>query len=71
MAEGAGGTVLGWGLSTVSTGGLGNPVLATLENISAIGLPLLACLVLVLTAIVALLALGLTLHFLLRRRRPI
>lgn len=62
------GTILLRGLSLATTGGLGNPVVATIENIGAILIAALA----VLVPIVALLVLGVVLFLLfytLRKRR--
>jgi hypothetical protein len=56
-------------LSTVTTGGIGNPVLSTLEDLGALGLTVVAFVVPVLALLVALaLALGLVLLWLRRRR---
>ena len=62
-----GGTMLLRGLSTLTTGGLANPVVSTVENVGAIILAVLAIVV----PIVALLVLGVALFFAVRyyRRR--
>jgi hypothetical protein len=61
-----GATVITRGLSTATTGGMGNPVVSTIENVGAVAMSLLA---IVLAPLAVLLFVGLVLWFVRVRRR--
>jgi hypothetical protein len=63
-------TVLARGASTATTGGLGNPIIATLEAIAATTLAILAIVLPILAAAIVLTVFVLAIRFLHKRCRP-